>query len=266
MSQGGWRIARASAVGTSHLSTGQPCQDRSRQSLIETADGLVLACAVADGAGSASRSDLGANWTVRMVLRFVEEHFAQGGAIHQISREMCVAWVDRIANVIESKVAKTGQAVRDYACTLLVAVVGYEKAVFFQVGDGAIVVSSGPEDGWSWMFWPQHGQYANTTNFIVSPDIAGLLDYDFVDRPVREVAIFTDGIENMVLHQESQTAHGPFFDQMFSAVRRSSVEGEDAQLSAKLEDYLGSDAVCERTDDDKTLLLASRYEPEPVQG
>jgi hypothetical protein len=45
---------------------------------------------------------------------------------------------------------------------------------------------------------------------------------------------------------------------MFKQVRQSSVDGFDEQLSTNLDKYLSSPRVCERTDDDKTLLMATR--------
>ncbi|MBS0541919.1 MAG: hypothetical protein JSR47_24355 [Proteobacteria bacterium] len=45
---------------------------------------------------------------------------------------------------------------------------------------------------------------------------------------------------------------------MFPAVRRSHVTGPDAALGRDLEKYLSTPAVTERTNDDKTLILASR--------
>jgi hypothetical protein len=48
---------------------------------------------------------------------------------------------------------------------------------------------------------------------------------------------------------------------MFGPVRALEVEGIDTELSLGLEQYLASPTVCERTDDDKTLILATRRPP-----
>ena len=78
----------------------------------------------------------------------------------------------------------------------------------------------------------------------------------------REIALLSDGIEPLVLHYASRTVHGPFFDCMFGPVRRSQAIGEDLALSQDLEGYLSSPAILERTDDDKTLVLAMRRQQE----
>jgi len=163
-----------------------------------------------------------------------------------------------------------GASIRDFACTILVAVVSPTHACFLQIGDGAIVVRHRGDD-WAYVFWPQHGEYANTTTFVTEP--AALASFEFMCSPelIDEVAAFTDGIESLVLHFASKTVHGPFFDSNFRAVRALPEPGQDAELSDKLALYLGSPAICDRTDDDKTLLLASRAKaiasrtvPDPV--
>src|SRR5262249_12376686 len=137
-------------------------------------------------------------------------------------------------------------------------------AAFLQIGDGAIVISHGEEDGWSWVFWPQHGEFANTTNFIVSDNARECLAFDLAPRRIDELAIFTDGLEDLVLHQASRTVHQPFFNSVFKPVRESVAQGYDESLSTSLERYLESPIVCERTDDDKTLVIATRRTAVPI--
>lgn len=70
--------------------------------------------------------------------------------------------------------------------------------------------------------------------------------------------MFSDGIERMVLHGATKTVNDSFFEQMFVAVRASKARGIDQKLSEKLKEYLGSPAVNARTNDDKSLLMATR--------
>ncbi len=120
------------------------------------------------------------------------------------------------------------------------------------------MVSHGLADGWSWVFWPQHGEYANQTTFVLSADATDVLDFCFAPRRTDELAIFSDGIERMVLHGATKVVNEPFFNQMFVPVRASKARGFDRKLSDKLKGYLGSVVVNARTNDDKTLLMATR--------
>jgi hypothetical protein len=108
------------------------------------------------------------------------------------------------------------------------------------------------------VFWPQHGEFANTTNFVVSVNALQVLEFELAPRRVDEIALFTDGLENLVLHHSTKTVHDPFFNALLKPIRRSTSAGYDEDLSEKLKLYLDSPAFCERTDDDKTLLIASR--------
>ena len=141
---------------------------------------------------------------------------------------------------------------------MLATVVADDAALFLQIGDGAIVTSHGEEDGWSWVFWPQHGEFANTTNFVVSDNALEALEVEQAPRLIDEIALFTDGIENLVLHRGTKTVHDPFFNALLKPIRASGSIGYDECLSEKLKIYLSSPAFSERTDDDRTLLIASR--------
>ena len=54
-------------------------------------------------------------------------------------------------------------------------------------------------DDYGWVFWPQHGEFANQTNFITQDNALEVLEFELEDRCVDEIAIFTDGIERLVL-------------------------------------------------------------------
>jgi len=253
-----WRFASASAIGTSHIASGLPCQDRSLCELIDVGGESYLTAIVCDGAGSAAHSDVGAEMAARTLFELVQVYLSDGGKLQELTRERASDWVVEVAEALAARADLNGHAVRDYACTLLVGVFGSETAAFIQVGDGAIVVSHGEADGWSYVFWPQHGEYANSTNFVISANAAEVMEFEVAPRRIDEFAMFSDGIENLVLHLASKTVHGPFFDTMIAPVRAVAEVGPDARLSRGLETYLSSPKICERTDDDKTLILASR--------
>jgi hypothetical protein len=111
--------------------------------------------------------------------------------------------------------------------------------------------------GYRWVFWPQHGEFANTTNFVTQRHASRALEIATHDGPVDEIAIFTDGIERLVLDLSARTAHAPFFRPLFRWL--ASAEPVAAGAAAPpIAQYLGSKQVCDRTDDDKTLILATR--------
>ena len=238
------------------MKAGLPCQDaHSCEVLLSALGEAVLVAVVADGAGSAPRSGEGARLACDLVVDEVRALCESGTPIAGLSREKVCGWLTRFQEEIGALTGTEGSTSRDFACTLLAAVVGHEHAVFFQVGDGAMVVSE--EDEYAWMFWPENGEYENLTFFATDPRASDHLQFDLCARRIEEVALFSDGLQRLALHYQTRTAHQPFFRSLLGAVRGAG-DGSSGELSAKLKDYLESPAINERTDDDKTLILASR--------
>jgi hypothetical protein len=264
VSEGGWRVAYASVVGTSHDKTGLPCQDAGSCRIVSDPDGRQTLLAVAcDGAGSASRSLDGATLAV---ARFVEE-FA-GAVAHAgldaITREFVEDWLSRLRAEIRERANSEDLSPREFACTILGAVIGQDQAAFFQIGDGAIVISNRAEpDDYGWVFWPQHGEFANQTNFLTQENALEVLEFELQEHCVHEVAMFTDGIERLVLDLQEKAAHAPFFRTLFGWLVKTEPAAIGAGISKSdvLDRYLGSKNINDRTDDDKTLILATRRAP-----
>jgi hypothetical protein len=218
---------------------------------------LAIAC---DGAGSASRSLDGATLAVDRFLRDFGEASTRSG-LGGITKEFIEDWLSRVRTEIREQAETHHLNPRDFACTMLGAVVGHDRAAFFQIGDGAMVVSNRSEpDDYGWVFWPQHGEFANQTNFITQDNALELLEFELEERSVDEIAMFTDGIERLVLDLKEKTAHAPFFRPLFGwlANTEPAKVNEEIPTSEVIGRYLGSKQITERTDDDKTLILASR--------
>jgi hypothetical protein len=255
----GWKYALASVIGTYHTEKTIPCQDNNACHLFSTDnDTEVLVAIVSDGAGSASRSETGSALACSFFLEEMKAFFECDGRVCEITREFVERWIKRFQEQISIRAQIEGLRPRDFACTFLAAVVGTDSAVFMQIGDGAIVTSgSDDSDEYNWIFWPQQGEYANITNFSTDEAAAERLEYSLVDHRIDELAIFTDGLQGLALHYQSRKAHTPFFQPMFAWLRPISV-GYSEKLSASLSSFLNSQKVNDRTDDDKTLILATR--------
>jgi len=224
----------------------------------------VLIGVVSDGAGSASRSHLGAEAATSALAEAVEHSYRAGQSLADLGRTDLVGWAASVRRSVTAVASAEGADLREFACTLLAAVVEPERSAFLQIGDGAIVVS--PEDDpdeYAWVFWPQRGEYANYTRFITDDDALDQIGVDVVDGAVYEVALFTDGLQPLALHYASQTAHAPLFRTLFGPLR-SEGPGPCGGLSSSLTAFLSSDRVNERTDDDKSLVLATRRPTAPA--
>lgn len=157
MARPSWRVASACEIGTSHVGSGTPCQDSAHHGIILTKDGPVFVAVVCDGAGSAAHAEVGSWLASTTFVEFVEVHFENGGRLVDIGREKVADWVAKTAERLTARAHDDGNSPKDYSCTLIAAIVGNDAAAFAQIGDGAIVVSHGEADGWSWVFWPSMG-------------------------------------------------------------------------------------------------------------
>ncbi len=247
-----WRLLQQSLEGTSHRRSATPCQDSCTATVTcpERECFLVVACS--DGAGSASLSQVGSELACRRFVEVACEALAREGAEALSNPEVIRGWYRQVRQAVEEEAARREVTSRELACTLLTAVVGEHGAVFAQVGDGAMVVRQG--EAYVPVFWPQVGQYANSTWFITSRDMEEVLEVR-CGEPVDELAVFTDGLQMMALHFASRSAHQPFFEPLFAVLRGSA---NPEELGGPLRAFLDSPAVNERTEDDKTLVLAIR--------
>jgi hypothetical protein len=118
----------------------------------------------------------------------------------------------------------------------------------------AIVGRCGSE--WDTICWPENGEYASTT-FFITDDPTPRLNIIRRDRLYDAFALFSDGVGDLALSVMDKRAHPGFFNPMMRPVDSSLTSGKLPELSQKLRSYLAGTSVCERTDDDKTLVLLS---------
>ena len=256
-----WRTAYASVIGTSHHRSGTPCQDAGLCRTVGAADGSeVLVAAVSDGAGTAARSEAGSALAVASFVEAFGDAVEAATDLDGIDREFALGWLESARKAIRELARSEGRETRDYACTILGAVVGPASSVFLQVGDGAIVVAERGTDDFSWVFWPQHGEFANQTYFIVQDDVDQVFKFEVGTNRIDEVALFSDGIERLVLDIANKAVHTPSFRPIFKWLAGTEPTGT-AEPSAALTAYLGSAHINARTDDDKTLVMATRATP-----
>lgn len=248
-----WKVISSSVLGTSHERLGEPCQDYAHGVVVAATSSPILVVVCSDGAGSASHAALGAKLACLDFVRLVSECLLDGLPLHKIDAQQELTWHDRVRSRLSLEASVRGLELRDLACTLLTAVVGEEIAVFSQIGDGAIVYPEG--EGLTTAFWPQMGEYASTTNFLTGQDFGERLEVRSLSREVDDLALLTDGLQPLALHYASRSVHGPFFKPMFEALRQAT---DPDSLEGPLRDFLQSKPVTDRTDDDKTLILATR--------
>jgi hypothetical protein len=251
-----WRVVAASEVGTSHITNATPCQDSCWAQVDSTAAGVpVLSVFVADGAGSAPRGGEGAELAIQAAAAFVAAKLKL--AEFAIADALAVDCVTAVRARICAEAEKASLIARDYACTFLGVISTPQASLALQIGDGGIVIDSG--SGLEVAVAPMSGEYANMTNFVTEDDAISVMATKTFTGPLLRVAAFSDGLQRLALNMATNQPHEPFFTPFFRVLGETP-EGKEDELHGALLRFLGSSAVNERTDDDKTLALAVRFD------
>ena len=255
-----WRVLAQSAIGSSHLRENLPCQDMCAAAVLHDAQGhAVLALVASDGAGSACRAQEGARLVSDLFMEQARDHVAAGTGAGALTLSQATEWVRRIAKGIREHAESLNLVPRDLASTLVGIIADRSGLAGFQVGDGAIVLASGLE--YRPLFWPERGQYANMTHFVSDEDATDHLQFAVEREVADEIAVLTDGLQSLALNYAAKSAHAPFFAPLFIPIR-DAVSSEAVQsLAEPLAHFLSSASLERRTDDDKTLILATRRTP-----
>ncbi|MCE7887676.1 MAG: protein phosphatase 2C domain-containing protein [Alphaproteobacteria bacterium PRO2] len=249
-----WRWALASQIGTSHTRLGTRKQDALKTFTLTDKKGSRVLCAmVCDGAGSAQYGGEGASLTCRLISQAVYQHFSNTDNIPDT--EAIWSWIDAVRDCMEQAAKKREVARKGFACTLILLISRENKNMIVHIGDGAVVGRDHAGE-WTALSWPENGEYASSTYFITD-DPKPRVRIVENDQLYTAYALFSDGIEDMALNHKTMTAHAPFFTNMIRPLDNLSDEGKDRNLSAALASFLDSERVCERTDDDKSLILLS---------
>lgn len=244
-----WRWASASVIGTSHTQNGDRLQDA--YAVSELGNGCIFAV-VSDGAGSAKFGGFGAWLTCRFLSVRLRTWVQENRELP--SDEGLADWVNELRDRISAIATRRGSAPRQFAATLAAIFITPDEAVTLHIGDSAIVGRKGGK--WDVLCWPENGEYASSTYFVTD-DPGPRLNITRHQREHDAFALFSDGVGDLALSHLEQAAHPRFFDPMLRPVDSALGEGRLGELSAKLATYLASPSVCERTDDDKTLILIS---------
>ena len=253
-----WRIATATAPGASHLRDAIPNQDAVAHRLVPTRRGPVAVIAVADGAGSASRSDEGSRIAVGSAVETVVAGVGKKPAAVR-SRHLATSLVREAIKRAKNAVVRYGKSQRidprELACTLIVAVADDRLLTAAQVGDGAVMAFDVAGGVATTLCAAHTGELANETTFITSRTrphrIASVGHASGAE--FNGLALITDGLQNLALKMPEREAFMGFWTPMLNDL----VQSDDAEaVSARLHSFISGERVQSRTTDDVTVAIA----------
>jgi serine/threonine protein phosphatase PrpC len=219
-----------------------------------------LLIAVADGAGSAERSQAGAVCAVEVAISFLEGALTVLVPADEVGWERLLTEAFKQARAAVFALAEADNlSVRDFACTLTLAIANEYWLVTGQIGDGVVVAQTMSGDLIT-VSPPQRGEYANETHFLISDDALADFDgriyrQDETIETLAALAVMTDGLLRLALDLTEDRPHAPFFNPLLNFAANP---GDAKDAREQLRAFLDSPRVNARTDDDKTLVLAAR--------
>jgi len=258
MIENNWRIAHASAIGLAHINQNTECQDRfACRTVTTTSEGEVLIAVVADGAGSTTDGQIGAQIACEIFTEEVADLLSSKDAsVKSLTEDFGRFWISYFQRKIGEISKQNQKELRDYASTFIGAVIGATAAAFYQIGDGGIVFSaSGARESYRFAVPPVEAEYVNVTDFATDETAAERLRFVLIEEKIEDLILFSDGIYAVAVDYQRSAPHEPFLMPMIAPLRNgAAVNG----LNEKLENFLSSPKINEKTDDDKTIILASR--------
>ncbi len=255
-----WRIATATAPGSSHLRDDLPNQDAVTCQLVQVGDGEVVVVAVADGAGSAARSDEGSQVAVSAAVATI---------VDGINRQPAAAFVESQAEALLRGAIKQAKIeveryglhhnvpTRELASTLIVAIASDSLFTAAQVGDGAVIAFNIGSGAVKTLCDAHTGEYANETTFITSrsrpheiADVGHASGYDY-----DALALITDGLQNLALKMPEREAFMGFWNPILKDLAQTD---EPEAVPGRLHSFISGERVQSRTTDDVTIAIATR--------
>jgi serine/threonine protein phosphatase PrpC len=266
-----WRIVTASVIGPGHVRANLPNQDRL---IVHPVDARSCLYAVADGAGSRSRSDQGAEFAVTAASEAADSVF-KSRRLPPGLNEWCTAmeefrafcnrrfdrYVNEAAQEIRASEASPTSVEKlrgEFATTVLTVVAAPPCFGYFSIGDCFLVVDRQPGEPALVVASPER-EHAGATTFMTSRDrdhhtSTGVI----VDDRIRAIALCSDGVaEGMLSSRQGpdgklQYVAPPEFRTYFDHFGNSRIDRNG--LSAKL----ASADFAATSSDDKTIVMAVR--------
>jgi len=235
-------------IGPIHKQLDIPCQDACDSEFIS---GWSI-IAVADGLGSANKSEIGAKEAVDTAVQtwrtIISEKNNEEINYEQVLREI----VSSSRKALETKAREEQCNLHDLACTIIV-VLAFEDYIFVaHIGDGAVVAKTDHE--LLIVSEPGETEYINEVVPLTSKNWEINLRISKKIPNIECAAVFTDGCQRASLlnTQNGLQPYNLFFDPLFQYAQEldNLKQGEE-----QIRKFLSSQKMSDASEDDKTLLI-----------
>lgn len=238
-----WNLIHCAVQGRGHIKEKIPCQDKTH--VLHENDTSI--CALADGAGSASLSHIGAEAVVQTICQILVEKFDSYFNENDAER-VRQALHRQVIDQLSQEASLHNCQLQDLASTLLFVAVKDDRYLIGQLGDGIIAYM---RDGMIRLAsQPLKEEFVNVTLFTTSPKAASYLQLIKGHLGnIQGFALFSDGAEAGLYNKSTQ--------QFARGLRRTMqlARIESAQSIQEQLEYGFEHAVREATMDDCSIAL-----------
>ncbi len=236
-----WKQASAAVVGKDHIESNIPCQDR----VNSYSKNGIHAIALADGAGSRSASDIGAEILTTKVVKYLVDNFDEllistesenlnnAFTSYYTLREKLIVHLNEALNSF--LITNNKLSFRDLASTLLFVVFDSENYLIGHIGDGLIAAYkyNQLERYTKLMSIPENGAESNITFFFTESDVSKHFRlYRGSMRNILGFALLSDGPEEVLF--DASYGLSPNLESIFKNFHLKS----ETQYSKVLEELL----------------------------
>ena len=243
-------IVGSSVIGPLHTQINLPCQDACAFQSLSCGTAVI---AIADGLGSAKKSDVGAQLAVSVAVDAASLLLKDGSGSPIQLIDVAVVAVNRAREALVERAAAEACQVRDLACTMIMIVMTKDDIAVAHIGDGAVVAQT--QTGLELVSDPGESEYANEVIPLTSEDWEKSLRRVSLRRSIVGVAALTDGCQRAAFRKADSKLEP--FEGFFKPIFEYVTELPDfAEAVQEISALLSSKKCCANSDDDKTLVIA----------
>lgn len=236
-----WLAAVDYRQGTRHRAHQTPCHDFG--TLAKPTSTTVVG-SIAEGAMRGRLSHIGAQVAAKAAAETLDE-LARTGVIPDEDDLRRV--LRRVRLVLTREAAERNCDLSDLATTLIAFALTPYRIAALRVGDGFLIAASPAR--------PYHsiaGARRGETRFVTDDDAEDAVAIAVDEGPVSFVAAGTDGLQTLSISAEDGRPHSSFLRPLNRYI--STAESDD-EIHLGIREFLRSDRLAERVDDDMTLML-----------
>jgi len=239
----------AAVLGPRHQQTDTPLQDSFAFAIAHPG---WVAIAVADGLGSAIRSELGASTAAHAAVQGILWLLSSDSPKVPSLKTLVVHGVRTARLAVEMRALYENRSIDDLASTLIAVVAKGDSVCAAHVGDGAAVAKK--NRALSVLSAPEPSEYVDEVVPITASDWLDHLRISRVVDDVEALVVFTDGCQRAALQKiDGAIPYAGFLDPLFGYAA-TVTNLTDAKIG--LRTLLDGPKMRDHSEDDKTLVIA----------